>query len=184
MQEFSAVGMLEYTSIASGIEAADRMVKAADVIPLFCKTICPGKFLAGVTGGVAAVEASLEAGRSERPEDVADWFMLPNIHPDVVAALGGCVPLNERGALGVLETFSVASAVSAADAAVKAADVRLLEVRTALGLGGKGYILLTGDVGAVRAAISAGTAWVEESGLLVGATVLPRPADALFDKLL
>ena len=184
MQDFSAIGMLEYTSIAAGIEAADRMVKAADVRPLFFKTICPGKFAAAVSGDVAAVNASLQAGRDVNPESIADWFVIPNIHRDVIAAVGGCVPIVERGALGVIETFSVASAIVAADASAKAADVQILDVRTALGLGGKGFVLLSGDVAAVQASVEAGAAYARESGLLVGTTVLPRPADALFEQLL
>ena len=176
--------MLEYTSIAAGIEAADRMVKAADVVPLFFKTVCPGKFMAAVSGGVAAVTASVEAGREVMPECIADWFVIPNIHRDVVSAVAGCVPLGERGALGVIETFSVASAIVAADAAAKAADVLVLDVRTALGLGGKGFVLLSGGVAAIQAAVQAGEAHAAEAGLLVGTTVLPRPADSLFEQLL
>lgn len=184
MLDYSAIGMLEYTSIAAGIDASDRMVKTADVTPLFFKTICPGKFLAAVYGDVAAVTASVQAGKEVNPECIADWFIIPNIHREVVAALGGCVILRERSALGVIETFSVASAVQAADAAVKAADVQILDVRTALGLGGKGYVLISGDVAAVGASVAAGTARLVDSGLLVGTTVLPRPADALFEQLL
>lgn len=183
MQDFSAIGMLEYTSIAAGIDASDRMVKAADVRPLFFKTICPGKFLAAVSGDVAAVTASVQAGREVNPENIADWFVIPNVHPDVIAAVAGCVPLIERGALGVIETFSVAAAIVAADAAAKAADVQVLDVRTALGLGGKGFVLLSGDVAAVQASVQAGSARAAESGLLVATTVLPRPSDALFEQL-
>jgi microcompartment protein CcmL/EutN len=184
VQDFSAIGMLEYTSIAAGIKAADSMVKAADVAPLFFKTVCPGKFMAAVSGQVAAVTASIQAGREVMPEAIADWFIIPNIHQDVIKAVAGCVPLLERKALGVIETFSVASAIVAADAAVKAADVQILDVRAALGLGGKGFVLLSGDVAAVQAAVYAGEIGAAESGLLVGTIVLPRPADGLFEHLL
>ncbi len=179
----AAVGMAEYTSIAAGMEAADIMVKTADVTPLFFKTVCPGKYLAAVSGDVAAVQASLAAAREARPGSLADWFVLPNIHREVVSALAGCVPIIERGSLGVVETFSVSSAIVAADAAVKAADVRLIDVRTALGLGGKGYVLMCGDVAAVQAAVDAGAARAGEAGLLVGMTVIPRPADLFWEQI-
>lgn len=183
MQEYSAIGMLEYTSIAAGIDASDRMVKAADVTPLFMKTICPGKFLAAISGDVAAVNASIRAGREVCPEAIVDWFIIPNIHREVIAALAGCMAIRERAALGVIETFSVASAVLAADKAVKAANIQLLDIRTALGLGGKGYVLLSGDVAAVQAAVNAGADEVRECGMLVGVAVLPRPADVLFEQI-
>jgi microcompartment protein CcmL/EutN len=176
--------MLEFTSISAGIESADAMLKAADVSSIFFKTICPGKFLAAVHGEVAAVEVSVLAGRRVMPSCIADGFVIPNIHKNVIAALGGCVSLTERAALGVIETFSVSSAILAADAAAKAAAVRILDVRAALGLGGKGYVLLTGNVGAVESAIAAGSESARASGLLVGTAVLPRPADALFNQLL
>jgi microcompartment protein CcmL/EutN len=184
VQDFSAIGMLEYTSIAAGIEAADNMVKAADVVPVFFKTVCPGKFIAAVSGQVGSVNASIQAGREIMPEAIADWFVIPNIHRDVIKAVAGCVPLLERKALGVIETFSVASAIIAADAAAKAANVQIFDVRTALGLGGKGFVLLSGDVAAVQAAIHAGETGAAETGLLVGTTVLPRPAEELFEQLL
>ena len=184
MQDFAAIGMIEFTSIALGMNAADRMVKTADIVPLFFKTICPGKYIAAISGDVAAVDASVRAGLEVGGTAVADWFVIPNIQREVLAALGGCQPIREQGALGIIETFSVASAIVAADAAVKAADVTVMDVRTALGLGGKGYVLVMGDVAAVQAAVDAGSGHAAAAGLLVASTVIPRPADAFFTQVL
>ncbi len=170
-----AVGMVEFSSIGAGIEASDAMVKAASVAPLFFKTICPGKFVAAVGGDVAAVSASVAAGRERAADVIVDWLVIPNIHPAVLTALTGADLTDRRGALGIIETFSVAAIIRAADAAVKAAQVRLTDVRIAMGLGGKGYALMVGDVGAVRAAVSAGAAGAAESGLLVRQVVIPKP---------
>ncbi|MDR1659476.1 MAG: BMC domain-containing protein [Desulfovibrio sp.] len=183
-ERFTAVGMLEFTSIAAGMEAADRMVKAAEVFPVFFKTVCPGKYLSCVAGDVAAVSASLEAGIILVPPLVADWFLLPNIHPDVIAALSGTGRSVEREALGILETYSAASIIAASDAAVKAAEVRILDVRVALGIGGKGYALFSGDVAAVQASVESGSRLAEEAGLLVAKVVIPRPAEAFFEQVL
>jgi len=183
MEAMTAIGMLEFNSIAAGIEASDQMSKTAQVSPIFYKTICPGKFLAGVYGDVAAVNASIKAGREVCTEAVVDWFIIPNIHPEVIKALAGGGMLEQREALGVIETFSAAAIVDAADAAVKAADVHLLDVRTALGLGGKGYALIGGDVAAVEAAVRAGSAKASEAGLLVGTVVIPSPHKDVFDQL-
>lgn len=184
MPEYSAIGMLEYVSIAAGIEAADRMVKAADIRPVFFKTICPGKFLAAVSGNVEDVTASVEAGRSAGLDMVSDWFVIPHIHPDAVAALAGCSVIRNRSALGVIETYSVASAIQAADTAAKTADIQLMDIRTALGLGGKGFVLLSGDVAAVEASVGAASEMVRTTGLLVGTTVLPRPSVELIGQLI
>ncbi|MDR0466060.1 MAG: BMC domain-containing protein, partial [Deltaproteobacteria bacterium] len=80
--------------------------------------------------------------------------------------------------------FSAASIIVAADAAVKAAEVRIMDVRVALGLGGKGYALFCGDVAAVRAAVDAGGLRASESGLFVATVVIPRPAESFFERLL
>ena len=71
----------------------------------------------------------------------------------------------------------------ASDAAVKAADVQLLDVRVALGLGGTGYALMTGDVAAVNAAVEAGSTAAAESGLLVSKVVIPSPAETGFEQI-
>ena len=175
-ESYTAVGMVEFNSIAAGIDAADQMVKTAQVDPLFFKTICPGKF-------VAAVSASVNAGRETHADALVDWFIIPNIHRDVIGALAGATGITERGALGIIETFSAASIVVASDAAVKAADVQLLDVRVALGLGGKGYALMTGDVAAVNAAVEAGSTAAAESGLLVSKVVIPSPAETVFEQI-
>jgi microcompartment protein CcmL/EutN len=176
--------MLEFSGIGKGIESSDQMVKAAAVAPLFFKTICPGKFLAAVHGEVAAVNASVAAGRQTGGVAVVDWFVLANIHPDVLEALSGAADSLEKDALGILETFSAASVVLAADAAVKAAAVALLDVRLAMGLGGKGYALMTGDVAAVQAAVKAGAAAVAESGLLIAGLTIPSPAPGVWKQIL
>ncbi len=64
---------------------------------------------------------------------------------------------------------------------MKAADITLMEIHIGYAIGGKGYVTLTGDVAAVKAAVEAAS---KESELLVGTTVLPRPDQKLFDSLL
>lgn len=179
----AAIGMVEFRSIAAGIDGADQMLKAAKVEPMFFKTICPGKFVAAVTGGRAAVADAVQAGREKHPETVVDWFVISKIHQDVVRALmGTCAPARPD-ALGIIETFSAVSVVLAADAALKAADVQLMDVRIALGLGGKGYLLMTGDVAACEAAVAAGSAMAAENGLLVSRMVIPNPAESLLAQI-
>lgn len=179
----ACIGMIESTSIARGIEAADAMLKAANVNVLFSKTICPGKYAVAVTGDVAAVQASVDAGKEFLGQRLVDWLVIPNLHHEVPGALCGMAALPEIGALGILESYSATSIVLAADAAVKAADVSLMEIRLAMGLGGKGYALLAGDVAAVRAAVEAGADCVRDSGLLVEHIVIPQPMPELWKNL-
>ncbi len=76
-------------------------------------------------------------------------------------------------ALGMIETKGLVGAIEASDAMVKAANVRLLG-KTLVG-GGLVTVMVSGDVGAVKAATEAGAAAAERVGELVSVHVIPRP---------
>ena len=176
-----AIGMVELNSIARGIETCDYMVKAARVDILRSSTVCPGKYLVLISGETGDVKASMAEGIKRGGECVVDTLMLPNVHPQLIPAISMTTQVPEKGAVGVLEFYSVASAITAADGAAKAASITLIEVRIGYAIGGKGYVTLTGDVGAVREAVAAAE---RESEMLVGTAVIPRPAKQLYEALL
>ena len=176
-----AIGMVELSSIARGIETSDSMLKAAQVELLRSVTVCPGKYMVIVGGDTGAVRASLEAGKAAGGEFVVDTLLIPSVHEQVFPAISGTVEVTDPQAVGVIEYYSIASAIEAADAAAKAAQITLIEVRTGYAIGGKGFGVLTGDVGAVRAAIDAAK---QVSELYVESTVIPRPAPQLLESLL
>ncbi len=80
-------------------------------------------------------------------------------------------------ALGVIETLGFSTAIEAADACVKAANVRLGEWLKVGG--GKVNIILRGDVAAVKAAVEAGVASASQVGEVKGETIIPRPSPKL-----
>ena len=169
-----ALALLEFSSIATGIQAADAMVKRAPIDVIRAGTVQPGKYLVLVGGQVADVEESLAAGREVGGAAVVDLVYLPQVHPEVVDAIaGGRVP-QVTDALGVVETTTVAAAIHAADAGIKGAEVRLLEVRLADGLGGKGIVLFSGLVADVEAAVEIGVGVLERPDLLVRQVVIPQ----------
>lgn len=175
----NAIGIVELNSIARGFVAADAMLKAASVGLHASKPVCPGKYAVMVYGKVAEVQASVQAGTDAGGEFVVDHLVIARVHKDVWPAIVGTLAPPEMGALGVIETYSIASTVIAADAAVKAAAVDLIEVRLALGLAGKAFTTLTGEVGAVRAAVEAGAQAASANGMLVEKAVIPAPAKGL-----
>lgn len=175
----AAIGLLEIKNVTRGIQVADTMLKAANVELVLAQPFCPGKFIVMVSGDVGAVQSAVRAGKGLSAESVVDEFVLPNIHPSVFPALSGCTEIKELRALGMIESFSVASGITAADAAVKAAPVELVEIRLARGMGGKAVVLFTGDVGAVNAAIRAGTQAIADSGFLVDQMVIAAPHSGL-----
>ena len=176
-----AIGMVELSSIARGIETSDSMLKAAQVELLRSVTVCPGKYMVIVGGDTGAVRASLEAGKAAGGEFVVDTLLIPSVHEQVFPAISGTVEVTDPQAVGVIEYYSIASAIEAADAAAKAAQITLIEVRLIRVVAAKGFVVLTGDVGAVRAAIDAAK---QVSELYVESTVIPRPAPQLLESLL
>lgn len=180
----TSIGLIELNSIAVGIEAGDAMLKAAFVKLLRAATICPGKYIVLVYGDVDAVRASVRSGRDCGGENVIDHLIIPNIHPTVIPAIAAATEIEVVDAVGVIETFSAASSIVAADLAAKVADVQLIEVRLANGIGGKSFVVLTGEVAAVQASVAAGAAHPREQGLLVKSVVIPSPHEDLKEALL
>ena len=170
-----SIGLIELSSIAAGFQVADTMLKAGDVRLLLSRSICSGKYMILIGGETGPVNNAVSAGAEAANGCLIDSFTIPNVHPDVIAAIGRTQSLQPTGALGVLESFNVATLIRAADAAAKAAAVTLLEVRLAMALGGKAFVTLTGDVGSVQAAVAAGRQVIADAGMLVNAVVLSRP---------
>jgi microcompartment protein CcmL/EutN len=170
-----SIGLVELSSVAAGFAVADTMLKAGNVHLLLSRSICSGKYMVLIGGETAAVEAAVAAGAEAANGCLIDLFTIPNVHPDVFAALGRSQPVEPHGALGILESFNVATLLRAADAAAKAAAVQLLEIRLAMALGGKAFCTMTGDVASVQAAVAAGRAVIAEAGVLVNAVVISRP---------
>lgn len=170
-----SIGLIELSSIAAGFLVADTMLKAGNVRLLLSRSICSGKYMVLIGGDTAAVQAAVEAGAEAANGCLIDQFVISNVHPDVITALGRTQPVQPEGALGILESFNVATLIQAADAAAKSASITLLEVRLAMAMGGKAFCTMTGDVGSVQAAVAAGRQVIAEAGVLVNAVVLPRP---------
>jgi microcompartment protein CcmL/EutN len=171
----NAIGIVETSSIAKGFEIADTVLKTANVRIIVNRTICPGKYMVLLGGEVDAVESAIAAGVRVGAHTVVDQFVIANVHPSVFPAISGVSHLPDLQALGVIESFSVASIIEAADAAVKATPVQLVNISLAMAIGGKGWVSLTGDVASVEEAVEVGAAVIEKRGLLVEKVVIARP---------
>jgi len=180
----NSIGLIELSSIAAGFQACDAMLKAADVELLLSRSICSGKYVVMVRGDVAAVEASVTAGARAGNFAVIDTFVIPNVDEQIFPAISGTAKVEALEALGAIESFSVASLIEGADAAAKAANIRLIELRLAMALGGKAFVTLTGNVAAVESAVNAGAAVVSQKGLLVNKVVIPSPRPELLNEMI
>lgn len=180
-----AIALLEFDSISAGIVAGDAMVKASPIGSIYAGTVHPGNYLVLVSGDTASVEIALSIGTETGGPRLTDSVFLPDIHPSVTAAIvGGADEASLRDeALGIVETSSVAAVIDAADAGVKAADVQVSSVRLADGLGGKGYVLFSGVVAEIEAAVEAAVERASPHGTLVRSDVIAQLHGEMADNL-
>lgn len=171
----NALGMIETNSIPVGVNAGDAMLKAATVELVAAQPVCAGKYIVIITGEVAAVNESIAAGKAAAGSRLVDSMVISHVHEQVPKAINACNEIGPVAAVGIMEAFSLCTAVVVADAAVKAAAVDLIEIRLGRGLGGKSFITMTGEVAAVRAAVAAGEATPEGHGMLSESVVIPSP---------
>ena len=111
----NSIGLVELGSIAAGYQVSDAMLKAADVEIVLARSICSGKYMVMVRGDVAAVQASVEAGTRAGAFSIIDKFVIPNLHDSIFPAIAGSNKVEALQALGVLESFSVASLIEGAE---------------------------------------------------------------------
>lgn len=167
------LGAIELTSIARGYAVADAMVKRAPIAVHDARPYSPGKFLIVVSGDIASVEASLEAGVSAAGTAFWDQLLIPNLMPGVVAAINREAQPATGDTVGVVESFSAVAMIRAADAAIKAADIGVESVTLLAGIGGKAFIVLSGELTDVEAAVDAAVT-VIPADMLVERQIIPR----------
>ena len=174
-----AIGMIEFKTIATGITAADAMVKTADVELVEAQAVCPGKYIVIVTGDLSAVDAAIHTAKVQHGEQLISSFVLGNPHESIFPAIYGATEIGEVSALGILETYDAASMIVAADEAAKTAIVDLIELRLARGMCGKSYMFLTGEVAAVEAAIDRAKKTVAKEGMYLDSSVIAHPDEQI-----
>lgn len=178
-----SIGLLELRSVPIGMLAADEMCKAASVELLMAAPICPGKYVVIACGQVGAIDSAMQAGRNAAGHFLIGSHVIHNVHDATPAALIGTVTVDAVKAIGVVETISALGAIRAGDAAVKAANIALMEIRIARGLGGKGFFVCTGEISAVRQALAACETEMADTGEIASSCTIASPSPSLIEKL-
>jgi microcompartment protein CcmL/EutN len=181
------LGIIELDSIADGYLALDAVIKVAPVLVLRAEMLNPGKFIIFITGEVAAVEYSMDAGLEAVNERVLYHTLLKNLHSQVFPAItaagdgiggGGCAPESSstRDSLGIIETFTAASAIEAADRTAKAADIRIRSIVSGNETGGKGVTTISGELGDIEYAVESVLEYLSLKNQLCRKAVIPGPS--------
>jgi microcompartment protein CcmL/EutN len=182
VSDTSSIGLIEVSSVATGFLVQDTMLKAGDIKLLMARSICSGKYLIVAAGDVMSVTAALQAGGVAAGASLIERRQIARVHPSVLEAISNSVDIDPKQlrSIGIVETFSAASIIQVADEALKSANVTLLRIHLAMALGGKGFVIMAGDVASVQAAVTAGAKVAGEDGMLVGKGVIAAPSPELF----
>lgn len=170
-----AIGMAEYKTVSAGVMAADTMVKTAAVDIIEAQTVCPGKYIVIITGDLSAVNAAVDVAKVQHEQQLISSFVLGNPHESIFPAMYGATDVGKIAALGIMETYDAATIIVAADEAAKTAIVELIELRIARGMCGKSYLMLTGEVAAVEAAIGRAKRAAGAEGMYLDSSVIAHP---------
>lgn len=177
-----AIGLVELKSIPVGLETADEMLKAANVELVMATPICPGKYMILVTGDVGAVKSAVESGKRIAGVFLVESHVINNIHEDVLVGLTGYTEIENIKSIGAIETISALTAIKAGDIAVKSSNVQLVEIRVAKGLGGKGFLIFSGEVSSVESAVKSCLNELGEYGSIISTSVIHSPHKSLIEK--
>ena len=180
---YKSIGVIELKSIPKGVEAADAALKSAGIDMVSAHPACPGKYEIILTGSISDVDAAVSHVRSKFDAYVIDSSVMGRIDEQVIQALFSTNQGEQKGSLGLIETFSAASAIKAADIAVKTARVAIYDLRVSRGMGGKGVVMLTGEIGDVQSAVDAAEKYAKEIATLSATTVIPAPHEELWRQM-
>ena len=180
---YKAVGVIELKCIPKGVEAADAALKSAGIEMVSAHPSCPGKYEIILTGSISNVTAAISHVKSRFDRYVIDSSIMGRIDEQVIKALFGTSAGERSGSLGLIETYSAASAIKAADIAVKTARVAIYDLRVSRGMGGKGVVMITGDIGDVQSAVEAAERYAKDIATLSSTAVIPAPHEELWRQM-
>ena len=147
-----ALALIEIDSIARGYSVMDGLAKRARVTVKWAKPVTPGKFIILFAGEIASAEEAMLAAQEIAGTHLLGTMFLPQVHSELLAALAGNHSQREMAAVAVVELSHVWSTLEGADLALKAAEVGLIQMTLAAGIGGKGYFVLVGEHADILAA--------------------------------
>jgi microcompartment protein CcmL/EutN len=152
MKKASALAVLDFEDIPTGIYAVDAILKKAPIAFVRAGTVTRGRYLVVFGGSTASTLESLNEAVAVTGSAILDQAFLPDIHPALFDAVFG-TRRKANGSLLILETETASSIVRAVEAVLKGTPVELIEVRLSdTGLAGKGIALVAGTLPDIQSA--------------------------------
>jgi microcompartment protein CcmL/EutN len=152
MKKVSALAVLDFENIPTGVYAVDTILKKAPIAFVRAGTVTHGRYLVLFGGSTGATAESFAEARETCGAAIIDDALLSDVHQSLFDGVFGA-RRKATGSLLIMETDTASSIVRAVEAALKGTRVHLLEVRLSdAGLAGKGVALLAGSLHDIEAA--------------------------------
>lgn len=182
-----ALGILELEHIARGVLVADAICKRTEIQILASRPISGGKHLIYLRGDVAEMEEAMDVGRNVAGTSLLDSLFLPMADaqlwpaiPDSMDARGWTSDVIVSAA--IVETSTICALLAAMDAACKVTEITVRDVRLGVGIMGKAFFTMTGELEDVQAAADAARNVAEQR--LLALEVIPAPANEIVGSLI
>ena len=186
MNKKNTIGIIELASIHKGFEVQDILLKSVNVEKILARTICSGKYLIIFRGDIADVEEGLSVARKIGGFSIIDALAITNVDERIFPALAGSTMIEspEVDGLLIIETFSVATAIKAGDYALKESEIAILRIHAAMAVGGKGFMVITGNIDALKSSVVPAIEFLKEEGMLAGYSLITHPHPEVLRDLL
>ena len=184
MKKFSAIAVVEFSSIADGIFTTDAILKKSPIAMIKSGTVSGGRYLTIFGGTTGSVGESLTEALTVGAGSVLDHAFLPDVHLKVHDAALGKRAACEQEAVAILETDTVAANIRAAEAAIKGTEVTLVEIRLAeYEMSGKAISVYNGELHEIESAMAIANDTLRGRSAFAHHRVIARPHDAVTSQL-
>ncbi len=174
-KNISNIAVMEFKSIPAGIQVTDSIIKAAQVNLVLSTALCPGKYLTVVGGELDALDTSCKVAESQGGRHLFSSMIVGGIDMKVIDAIEGKISSLPKGAVGIVESLQMAYLINSADITVDTAEVEFMDFRLARGCGVNSFYIITGQLSAVKEAVSQASDFLASKGAMIANKIIANP---------
>ncbi|MGL4848641.1 MAG: BMC domain-containing protein [Clostridium sp.] len=184
-KENRSICILEFKTIAKGIEISNEIIKKVNIEILYFRSTCPGKFVFIANGDEGEITEAIKLGGELGEAVLMEQFQINNVHKNILEALKGTVKKNDIGyaAVGILEVSKVSRGLVALDKTLKSSSVELISLKIGFGIGGKLVYIISGELSDIEYGINESERFLNNKGI-IGKSIMPVVHESILKGLI
>lgn len=184
-KENKSICVLEFKSIAKGIEISNEIIKKVNIEILYFRSTCPGKFILIASGDEGDITETIKLGEELGQDVLMEQFQINNIHKDILSGLkrGNSVQENKYTSIGILEVSKISSGLAALDKTLKSSNVELISLKVGFGIGGKLVYIISGEVSDIEYGIQESERFLNSKSI-IGKSIIPIVHESILKELI